>query len=215
MKKTIKFLSLLFLLLISAAFVACDKENSTSSNHKHEYVTTVTQATCTQAGERVKTCAGCDFYESEQIPALGHAFGEWYVTKNATCQEEGEECKSCTVCGFVDTRMLFVTDHSFVDGYCSVCGAIDDEYFTHTWKEADCENPKTCTECGVTIGEALGHTYEDCNQCSVCEYISTEFFNFRYLGNGTYAVSLKDVDNMPSKIVFPSTYKGMPVTVIE
>ena len=130
MKKTIKFLSLLFLLLISAAFVACDKENSTSSNHEHEYVTTVTQATCTQAGERVKTCAGCDFYESEQIPALGH-------------------------------------------------------------------------------------TYEDCNQCSVCEYISTEFFNFRYLGNGTYAVSLKDVDNMPSKIVFPSTYKGMPVTVIE
>ena len=114
---------------MSTVFVACDKENSISSNQEHEYVTTVTQATCTQAGERVKRCAGCDFYEREQIPALG-------------------------------IRMKTVIN-------------------------------------------------------VVCEYISTEFFNFRYLGNGTYAVSLKDVDNTPSKIVFPSTYKGMPVTVIE
>lgn len=55
---------------MSTVFVACDKENSISSNQEHEYVTTVTQATCTQAGERVKRCAGCDFYEREQTPPL-------------------------------------------------------------------------------------------------------------------------------------------------
>ncbi len=45
------------------------------------------------------------------------------------------------------------------------------------WKEADCENPKTCVECGVTEGEALGHDWKDatcetpktCKECGVTE----------------------------------------------
>ena len=28
----------------------------------------------------------------------------------------------------------------------------------HKWSEATCTSPKTCTECGATEGEALGHT---------------------------------------------------------
>lgn len=43
----------------------------------------------------------------------------------------------------------------------------------HTWKEATCTEPKTCTECGETEGEALGHTWEEatCTEprhCSIC-----------------------------------------------
>ena len=42
-----------------------------------------------------------------------------------------------------------------------------------TWNEADCVNPKTCSVCGETEGEALGHTwveadYENPKTCSVC-----------------------------------------------
>ena len=33
----------------------------------------------------------------------------------------------------------------------------------HEWKEADCENPQTCTKCGATKGEALGHMWAEPN----------------------------------------------------
>lgn len=44
----------------------------------------------------------------------------------------------------------------------------------HEWVEADCEDPKHCTKCGKTDGEALGHDWEDatCEEpetCSRCE----------------------------------------------
>lgn len=43
----------------------------------------------------------------------------------------------------------------------------------HEWAEATCTEPKTCTKCGETEGEALGHTWIDatCTEpktCSVC-----------------------------------------------
>ena len=45
------------------------------------------------------------------------------------------------------------------------------------WKNADCENPKTCAECGKTEGEPLGHNWADatcdapktCQRCSLTE----------------------------------------------
>ena len=43
----------------------------------------------------------------------------------------------------------------------------------HTWTEATCTEPRTCSECSETEGEALGHTWVDdtCAEpktCSVC-----------------------------------------------
>ena len=41
----------------------------------------------------------------------------------------------------------------------------------HTWNQATCTAPKTCSECGATEGEALGHTWEAIDgvmTCSVC-----------------------------------------------
>lgn len=47
----------------------------------------------------------------------------------------------------------------------------------HEWTEADCLNPKVCTKCDVTEGEALGHDWQDatcqapktCGRCGVTE----------------------------------------------
>lgn len=43
----------------------------------------------------------------------------------------------------------------------------------HTWQDATCTEPKTCTECGETEGEPLGHdweaaTCEEPRTCQVC-----------------------------------------------
>lgn len=37
----------------------------------------------------------------------------------------------------------------------------------HTFHDADCVTPKTCTDCGETRGEALGHDYNE-GTCSHC-----------------------------------------------
>lgn len=49
----------------------------------------------------------------------------------------------------------------------------------HTWQDADCINPKTCSECGETEGEALGHDWDDATctapkTCSVCNAVEGE-----------------------------------------
>lgn len=41
---------------------------------------------------------------------------------------------------------------------CSKCGETEGEALGHTWSEADCEHPKTCAVCGLTEGVPLGHT---------------------------------------------------------
>lgn len=43
---------------------------------------------------------------------------------------------------------------------CTVCGKTEGEALGHTWMDASCENPKICTVCRHTEGEALGHNFE-------------------------------------------------------
>ena len=53
------------------------------------------------------------------------------------------------------------------DTECNACGETRDSM--HSWKDADCLNPKTCTVCGKTEGSALGHewTTPDVDLCEV------------------------------------------------
>ena len=44
---------------------------------------------------------------------------------------------------------------------------------SHTWKEADCKHPRTCTQCGKTKGETGDHLWEDATcqhprTCTLC-----------------------------------------------
>lgn len=45
----------------------------------------------------------------------------------------------------------------------------------HEWAEADCKNDKTCTNCGQTEGEALGHSMEN-GACIRCDVTEAELF---------------------------------------
>ena len=42
---------------------------------------------------------------------------------------------------------------------CTVCGATEGEALGHSMSDATCTEPKTCTVCGATEGEALGHWF--------------------------------------------------------
>lgn len=53
---------------------------------------------------------------------------------------------------------------------CSKCGATDGEPLGHDWEEATCTKSKTCSRCGATEGEALGHIWIDatCTEAKTC-----------------------------------------------
>lgn len=42
---------------------------------------------------------------------------------------------------------------------CAQCGKTQGEALGHTWVEATCAEPRTCERCMITEGEALGHTW--------------------------------------------------------
>lgn len=56
-------------------------------------------------------------------------------------------------------------EHTWVDATCeapktcSGCGATEGEVADHTWVEATCAAQKTCSVCGETEGESLPHTW--------------------------------------------------------
>lgn len=56
------------------------------------------------------------------------------------------------------------TQHEWVEATCtepktcSKCGETEGEALGHDWIEASCASPKTCSRCGETEGETLAHT---------------------------------------------------------
>ena len=66
--------------------------------------------------------------------------------------------------------------HSWMDATCtdprtcSVCGITDGNPLGHKWKSATCTDPSICSVCGAIEGEPLGHTWMDatCTDSSTC-----------------------------------------------
>lgn len=53
---------------------------------------------------------------------------------------------------------------------CSECGKTEGEALGHKWLEATCTQPKTCSICGITEGDTLEHTWLEatCSQPKTC-----------------------------------------------
>ena len=74
----------------------------------HNYVSVVTEPTCTEDGYTSHTCENCgDTYVDAHVDALGHDMGPWIVTKEATDTAEGEETRYCqrSGCDVKETRI--------------------------------------------------------------------------------------------------------------
>ena len=96
------------------------------STHEHTYDVTVTKdVTCTEAGIRTYTCTICGDQYMEEIPALGHAYGNWITTLQPTCTEIGEQSATCSRCGDTQHREVPAVGHTFQNGICTVCGVSD------------------------------------------------------------------------------------------
>lgn len=80
---------------------------------KHADVeTTVTKAaTCTEAGVKTTVCKTCGKQTAmEEIPALGHKFADYVITKEATEEADGTIERTCSVCNKKVTTILAKLD---------------------------------------------------------------------------------------------------------
>ena len=136
--------------------------------------------TCTVGGsyDMVVYCTVCDAElsrETTNVDATGHTEGT-AVKENVvapTCGVAGsyESVVKCTVCNVELSRETVTVDptgeHTWVNATCtapktcSVCTATEGEALGHTWTDATCTAPKTCSVCTATEGEALGHNWTD------------------------------------------------------
>ena len=66
-----------------------------------------------------------------------------------------------------DTTTPTTCNHSWNDATCtdpktcSICGATEGSAAGHSWTDATCTAPKTCSVCGATEGSAAGHSWTD------------------------------------------------------
>lgn len=85
----------------------------------HSYSTNVTAPTCVDEGYTTYTCTKCPYsYKGDKVPASGHLYGEWTVTKKAECEKAGERECTCSVCdksveGHTKTEKLDPLKHSY------------------------------------------------------------------------------------------------------
>lgn len=130
--------------------VSCDKDKNKDNGdddqttHTHTYGEwSVTEATCTAAGEKTRKCSGCDVEEKVTINALGHDERS-FEAKAPTCTEVGYEAYvACTRCNYTTKVELSKTNH---------------EEITHEAKEP------TCTEVG-------NEAYVTCKNCDYTTYV--------------------------------------------
>lgn len=117
--------------------------------HKHSYIESIKESTCTQLGEKIFTCECGDTY-TEEIAVLGHDYKA--VITNSTCTEKGYTTYTCSRCNDTYTdSVVAATGHDYnltiTDATCTTNGN----------KHYECKN------CNSKYDEAIsatGHVYD-------------------------------------------------------
>ncbi|MCQ2797139.1 MAG: hypothetical protein MJ241_01600 [Bacilli bacterium] len=154
------------------------------SAHKHSYGEwTETKApTCTEKGEKERTCTGCGEKQTQAVSAAGHKYvKDDAKSQDATCTEGGKLVEKCSVCGNEKETATEALGHDLVKAEdqtgavtptcedpgteiqeCSRCHektTVDVEATGHTWGETTWTKEATCTD-----PSEGSHKCETCNK---------------------------------------------------
>ena len=223
-KWTALFLSLLMLLsslpltALAATAQPTDKFCPVSNDNKHTWGNWMTDrlATCSEKGQRSRTCRYCRYTQTESIKKEEHQYGDWTVTKKATCSAEGTRQRKCKVCGHKDQESIGKLEHTW-GGWtvakeatctqsgsrshvCKVCGQKETQKvkkLPHAWGEWTVLTEATDHSSGVRT-----------HACTLCGVEETE----QYDPEGT--LRLKDkgdgVKQLNSELICYGVLKGKP-----
>ncbi|MBR4881219.1 MAG: dockerin type I repeat-containing protein [Clostridia bacterium] len=146
----------------------CDvTETRSISATGHSHIAVITTPTCTDKGYTTYNCYCGDGYISNYVDAIGHSFGNWYITLEPTCLEKGTERRDCTVCDYFETRDLNALGHDITVH----------EVKSRTCVEIGWNEYETCSRCDYTTYveiPASGHSYEYVVTTPTCTEKGTE-----------------------------------------
>ncbi|MBQ2780248.1 MAG: SH3 domain-containing protein [Clostridia bacterium] len=131
---------------------AIDTQSIAALGHDYSPTFTVDKAaTCTVAGSKSKHCTRCTATTSAtSIPATGHSWLDWIITKQATYDSTGTKARSCAVLGCSAQESAVIAKLS-LDGH------------SHKFGEWEIDVAATCTKSGSQK-----------RTCSVCKSYETQ-----------------------------------------
>ena len=173
----------------------CDNGCGTTREVPHDYQWVVDLAPTFDAeGIKHEECTLCQGTRNENTVIEKLTCTHEFVKTEAadpTCTVDGTvEYYTCSVCskvfrdaeGALETTVkecaIPALGHTWADATCTtpatctVCGATEGEPIAHAWKAATCLAPKTCPDCGATEGGIGDHSINPQGICTVC---STSF----------------------------------------
>lgn len=123
--KTLFFLSTL--ILFALLLISCGE-----CEHAFGEWQITKSATCSEVGEKERTCNACQEKQTEQIPALGHSYSEYKITTAPTCNTSGIEESVCSNDSeHTLSRIIEKTGHNYESGICTFCG--EQEFPSTVW----------------------------------------------------------------------------------
>ncbi len=146
----------------------------------HNYVYSVTKTPTTSASGTLKgTCSRCSGTTTVTLPKLSTTDYSYAVVSPASCTATGTgryTWKTTTYGTYSFDVTIAKTSHSYAD--------------------ATCTEPQTCTGCGATTGSALGHDYVN-GKCTVCDAYDDVAFLMGI--NGDWANGIEMAKNSDGK----------------
>ncbi len=217
MKKTLTLI-LVFLLVVASSlfvFVGCKKgdEDSTTPEHEHSYVSTVTEPTCTEQGYTTYKCSCGDEYTDNVTAAKGHDYSaEWTVDVQPTCTSEGSKSHHCKNCDDkADVTTIDKLEHDYSTEWTIDTAA------TCTSEGSKSHHCKNCDDkADVTTIDKLEHNYVN-NVCTVCgkkEIEEATGLEYTLSDDGSYYIVTGLGTEARTRFIIPSTYNGKPVKEI-
>lgn len=134
--------------------------------HHDSSLIKTTAPTCTTDRYDTVKCLNCKLiYNINYVPATGHSFGDWTVTKKLTCTTDGVKIRRCGKCGETETRTTKAQGHKqgeLVKHQNATCTKDNGDYYK-------------CLTCGETyfVLDVVknGHLFFDgeCIDCGIAE----------------------------------------------
>jgi uncharacterized repeat protein (TIGR02543 family) len=198
----------------------CDNDCGTTREVPHDYQWVVDLAPTFDAeGIKHEECTLCQGTRNENTVierlTCTHEFVKTEAA-TATCTANGNiEYYTCSNCnrvfrdaeGALETTVEECTipaiPHTWADATCtvpatcSVCGTTEGEPIAHAWVPANCQAPKTCSGCGATEGEIGDHIISVQGICTICSTNFVRTLTFKggvgYEGNADVATAISGI----------------------
>lgn len=144
-----------------------------NAKHEHNYNILVKNSKvdpkCTEPGSKVMQCS-CGETKKEEIPALGHKWGNWTVIESEKVENKIKKSRTCSQCKTVETKE-FDCEHDYklketleeatcekvgkAQYECTLCGHIEEKEIPKKEHEYELQKPykedPTCEKDGVGI----------------------------------------------------------------